>query len=162
MTQTQATGQQPLGPSRPWFPHAIKLTGPGAAVVLFATSFLGMLVAAWTGRNAFADAQFVTTCTVVTCYTRVSGLRGLAVCPPLAFFAGVVLVQMLTAPDTLSAAVGILVTLASSAPWLFTGTALTVAIALGRGWRAQRGVLSSLREALRDTRPRAGRWTTRR
>jgi hypothetical protein len=45
------------------------------------------------------------------------------------------LAQALTAPDTFSAALGILVTLANSASCLFTGTAVTVAIALGRGWR---------------------------
>jgi hypothetical protein len=30
---------------------------------------------------------------------------------------------------------GILVTLGTSAPWLFTGTGLTIAIALARGFR---------------------------
>ena len=82
--------------------------------------------------------MFVMTCGVVTCYTRVSGLRAVVVCPPLAFFAGTVLAQVLTAPDTFSAAEGILVTLGSSALWLFTGTALVVAIALGRGYRPER------------------------
>ena len=96
-------------------------------------------------------------CGLVACYTRASGLRGLVVCPPLAFFAGSVLAQMLTAPDAFSAATGILITLGLSAPWLFTGAGLTVVIALGRGWRPERhaiGVLGSLRETLRDLRPR--------
>ena len=47
------------------------------------------------------------------------------------------LAQLITAADAFSAATGILVTLGTSAPWLFTGTGLTVAIALGRGWRPQ-------------------------
>jgi len=45
---------------------------------------------------------------------------------------------------------------ASSALWLFTGTALVVAIALGRGYRPGRPAipqLSNLREALRDAWP---------
>ena len=42
---------------------------------------------------------------------------------------------MITAPDSFSAAEGILVTLGTATPWLFIGTALTVAIALGRGYR---------------------------
>ena len=43
--------------------------------------------------------------------------------------------QLLTAPGTFLAAEGILVTLGTSAPWLFTGTALTVVVAIGRGYR---------------------------
>ena len=101
--------------------------------------------------------MFVMACGLVACYTRASGLRGLVVCPPLAFLAGSVLAQLLTAPDAFSAATGILVTLALSAPWLFTGAGLTVVIALGRGWRPELpaiGVLGGLREALGDLRPR--------
>jgi len=160
MTQTQARPTT-RPPRRP-----ITLTGRGAVVALFASCFLGLLIAAWTGWTALADAMFVMTCGVVACYTRVSGLRGLVVCPPLAFFTGCVLTQVLTAPDSFSALEGMVITLGSSAPWLFTGTGLTVAIALGRGWRprgaAALGVLGSLRAALQDTRPRADRWTSRR
>jgi len=159
-TQTRAPGQRTgtQGPS----PHprsaSITLTGRGAAVALFAACFLSLLIAAWTGWGLLADAAFVMTCGLVTCYTRASGLRGLVVCPPLAFLAGSVLAQLLTAPDTFSAATGILITLGISAPWLFTGTGLTVLIALGRGWRPERvaaGVPGRLGEALRG---RAGRW----
>ena len=80
----------------------------------------------------------------------------LVVCPPLAFLAGSVLAQLLDRADAFSAATGILVTLGTSAPWLFTGTGLTVVIALGRGWRPElaMAMLGSLREALRDIRPR--------
>ncbi len=77
------------------------------------------------------------TCGVVACYTRVSGLRWVVISPPLAFLTGSVLAQVLTAPDSFLAAEGILVTLGRSAPWLFTGTVLTVAIALGRGYRPE-------------------------
>ncbi len=122
-------------------------------IALFAASFLSLLIAAWTGWSLFADVMFVTACGVVTCYTRFSGLRAVVVCPPLAFFAGSVLAQVLTAPDTFSAAAGMLVTLGTSVLWLFTGTALVVAIALGRGYRPEVPAtprLSRLREALRD------------
>jgi hypothetical protein len=160
MTQTQAPGQQ-AGTQRParLSPSgSVKLTGRGAVVVQFAASFLGLLLAAWTGWSTFADVLFVMTCVLVACYTRVSGLRWVVVCPPLAFCAGSVLAQALTAPDSFSATEGILVTLGSSAPWLFTGTALVVAIALGRGHRPEMPELGSLRKALRDIRPRDGRW----
>ena len=168
MTQTR-TAPQPTGSRRPPLLEpsgSIKLTARGAVVALFAACFLSLLIAAWTGWSAFADLVFVMTCGVVACYTRVSGLRAVVVCPPLAFFAGTVLAQVLTAPDTFSAAEGILVTLGSSALWLFTGTALVVAIALGRGYRPgvprfavpRPGVprLGRLRGALRDVWP--SRW----
>ncbi len=141
------------------------LTGRGAAVALFAACFCGLLIAAWTGWTLFADAIFVMTCGLVTCYTRVSGLRGVVVCPPLAFVAGSVLAQLITAADAFSAATGVLITLGTSAPWLFTGTGLTMAIAFGRGWRPEltaAGVLGNLREALRGIRPRSDRWVKRR
>jgi hypothetical protein len=104
------------------------------------------------------------TCGLVACYTRASGLRGLVVCPPLAFLAGSVLAQLITAADAFAAATGILVTLGTSAPWLFTGTGLTMAIALGRGWRPElaTSMLANLRAALRDIRPRGDRWVKRR
>ena len=159
MTQTRAPGRNAMtqGPSPRRCSGTITLTGRGAAVALFAACFLGLLIAAWTGWDLLADVIFVMACGLVACYTRPSGLRGLVVCPPLAFFAGSVLAQLLTAPDTFSAVTGILVTLALSAPWLFTGAGLTVVIALGRGWRPELpaiGVLGGLREALRDPRPR--------
>lgn len=137
MTQTRAPGRKTATqvPSPRPRSGSITLTGRGGAVALFAACFLGLLIAAWTGWGLFADVLFVMTCGLVACYTRASGLRGLVVCPPLAFFTGSVLAQVLTAPDAFSAATGILITLALAAPWLFTGTGLTVVIALGRGWR---------------------------
>ncbi len=161
MTQTRVAGRntRTQGPTRRTRSGSITLTGRGAAVALFAACFLSLLIAAWTGWDLLADALFVMTCGLVTCYTRASGLRGLVVCPPLAFLAGSVLAQAITAADTFSAAAGILVTLGTSAPWLFTGTGLTVVIALGRGWRPE---LADLRQAVRDIRPRGGQWVERR
>jgi hypothetical protein len=166
MTQTQAPGRKARvqGPPRRTRSGSITLTGRGAAVALFAACFLALLIAAWTGWDLLADAMFVMTCGLVACYTRASGLRGLVVCPPLAFLAGSVLAQLITAADAFAAATGILVTLGTAAPWLFTGTALTTAIALGRGWRPEfvTGKLANLRAALRDIRPRGDRWVERR
>ena len=174
MTQTRAPAQKtrtqgPLprtqGPPRQPRSGSITLTGRGAAVALFASCSLGLLIAAWTGWALLANAMFVMTCGLVACYTRVSGLRGLVVCPPLMFFAGSVLAQVLTAPDAFSVATGILITLGTSTPWLFTGTGLTVVIALGRGWRPERpafGALGDLHRALRDLRPRGGQRARRR
>src|SRR5690349_2546214 len=154
MTQTRAPGRKTgtqVPAARPRS-RSVTLTGRGAGVALFAVCFLGLLIAAWTGWELFADAVFVMTCGLVACYTRASGLRGVVVCPPLAFLAGSLLAQLLTAPDAFLAATGILVTLGLSAPWLFTGTGLTVVIALGRGWRPERPAFGGLRGALRDRR----------
>ena len=160
MTQTQAPRQKAAAqrPPSPQPSGSITLTGRGAVLALLAASFLALLIAAWTGWSLFADVMFVTACGVVTCYTRFSGLRAVVVCPPLAFLAGSVLAQVLTAADTFSAAAGILVTLGSSALWLFTGTALVVVIALGRGYRPEvpaipllsRLRLSRVHETLKD------------
>jgi hypothetical protein len=132
-------------------------------VALFAVCFLSLLFAAWTGWPVFADVVFVMTCGLVSCYTKPAGLRSLVVCPPLAFCAGSVLAQLITAADTFSALTGILVTLGGSALWLFTGTGLTMAIAFGRGWRPELPgrLLGNLRVALRDARPRGDRWIER-
>jgi len=138
-------------------------------VALCAACLFGLLFAAWTGWSAFADVIFMASCGVVAYYTKASGLRQVVVCPPLAFFAGCVGAQALTAPDAFSAMERILVTLGTSAPWLFTGTALTFAIAFGRGFRPQMPampVISDVLEALRDApRPRSARkkqWVRRR
>ena len=115
MTQTRVAGRNApaQGPPRRTRSGSITLTGRGAAAALFASCFLSLLIAAWTGWDLLADALFVMTCGLVTCYTRASGLRGVVVCPPLAFLAGSVLAQAITAADAFSAAVGVLVTLAT-------------------------------------------------
>jgi len=166
MTQTRAPGRKARvqGPPRRTRSGSITLTGRGAAAALFTACFLGLLIAAWTGWDLLADAIFVMACGLVACYTRASGLRGVVVCPPLAFLAGSVLAQLITAADAFAGATGILVTLGTSALWLFTGTGLTMAIALGRGWRPElvTGMVANLRQTLRDIRPRGDRWVERR
>ena len=146
MTQTRAPGQKTRtgGPTRLQLRGSITLTGRGAVVALFAACFLSLLIAAWTGWSVFADVMFVMTCGVVTCYTRASGLRAVVVCPPLAFFAGSVLAQLITASDTFSAAEGILVTLGNrrcgcspARPWSSRSRSAAVTGPGGPRYRAQ-------------------------
>jgi hypothetical protein len=163
MTQTR-TPARPTGTRRP--PRlepsgSVKLTGRGAVIGLFAASLLGLLLAAWTGWTAVADALFVMSCGVVAYYTRVPGLRAVMVSPPLTFFAGLVCAELITAPDTFSAAEGTLVTLATSAPWLFTGTALTIAIAFGRGYRSTIRVPARMRGLTGMDKLAGAAWTRR-
>ena len=125
----------PAGRAAPGAQASVRLTGRGAMALLFALCFVTQLIAAWTGWGTLAGAAFVCGCGAVTYYTRTSGLRAVVVAPPLLFFAGSACAELVTAPGTFLAAEGILVTLGTSAPWLFTGTALTVVVAIGRGYR---------------------------
>jgi hypothetical protein len=126
-------GRTPAGPpSRRLEPKGVfRLTGRGAIVALFLLCFLSLL----TGWSVLADAAFVCGCGVVTYYTKFAGLRNVVVCPPLVFLAGCVFAKAVTSSGKFAVAEGILVTLGTSAPWLFTGTGLTIVIALGRGFR---------------------------
>jgi hypothetical protein len=114
---------------------SFRFTGRGAIVALSGFCFGIMLLAAWTGWGAVAGAAFVCGCGVITYYTRTGGLRAVVVCPPLLFFAGTAGAELVIAPSTFLAAEQILVRLGTLAPWLFTGTALTIVIAVGRGYR---------------------------
>ena len=114
---------------------SVRLTGRGAVAALFTLCFVTQLIADWTGWGTLAGAAFVCGCGAVTYYTRTSGLRAVVVAPPLLFFVGSACAEVITAPGAFLAAEGIVVTLGTSAPWLFTATALTVVVAIGRGYR---------------------------
>ena len=146
MTQTRTPPRTAGTPKPPRLESraAIKLTGRGAVVALFAVCLLGLLIAGWTGWTAVGDALFLMSCGLVAYYTKASGLRHVVICPPLAFLLAAVCAQLIIAPDAFSAAEGILITLGTSAAWLFTGTGLTFVIALSRGWRPDLSVLSRL------------------
>ena len=134
-TPTRAPARTPKPPPRLEPAGSVRLTGRGAVIALFAFCFLSLLMAAWTGWGTIADAAFVCGCGVVTYYTRTSGLRAVVVCPPLAFLAGSIGAEAITSSGAFMAAEGTLVTLGTAAPWLFTGTALTFVVAIGRGYR---------------------------
>jgi hypothetical protein len=131
----------------------VRLTGRGAILGLFAVTFLGLLIADWLNWGAIADVFFVAGCGVAAWYTRPGGLLPLVTSPPLVFLGACLLVKLLTSAGGMSAIEGVLVTLANSAPWLFSGTALAVVIALPRGLlRDCRALLDGLRGS---PRPRA-------
>ena len=137
MTQIRARppSQAPGRPPRLEPRSSVRLTGRGALAALFVLVFFTQLIADWTGWGTLAGAAFVCACGAVTYYTKTSGLRSVVVAPPLMFLAGATCAELLTAPGTFFAAEGILVTLGTSAPWLFTATALTIVVAIGRGYR---------------------------
>jgi hypothetical protein len=130
---------QPAGPVRSGArlePRAsVRLTGRGALAAMFVLCFFTELIADWTGWGTLAGAAFVCGCGAIAYYTKTSGLRSVVVAPPLMFFAGSACAELITAPGTFLAAEGILVTLGTTAPWLYTATALTIVVAIGRGYR---------------------------
>jgi len=134
-TPPKATARAAPRPARLEPAGSFRFTALGAVVALFAFCFVILLLAAWAGWRTLAGAAFVCGCGAVTYYTRTSGLRALVVCPPLLFLAGSVCAELITAPSGFLAAERILVTLGTLAPWLFTGTALTIVVAIGRGYR---------------------------
>ena len=133
-----AAGPDPA-PGGPRAPHAggsppvVRLTGRGAILALLVLSFAGLLVSDWLGWGLLADVTFVAACVVIACYAKPSDLLAVSVCPPLAFFVACVLAKLVTSAGGTAAAEGTLITLATSAPWLFLGTAVTILIGLRRG-----------------------------
>ncbi|HEY2521039.1 MAG TPA: DUF6542 domain-containing protein [Streptosporangiaceae bacterium] len=118
----------------------LRLTGRGAILGLFLVSFLGILVSGWLGTGVLADLLFLGGCGAMARYTKPRDLLSVSVSPPLAFFFACLLAKLVSSSGGTSAAEGTLVTLATSAPWLFAGTALTIVIAL------RRGLLDNIRE----------------
>lgn len=118
----------------------IRLTGRGAILGLFVLCFFSILISGWLGTGILADLLFLLGCGAMAWYTKPSDLLSVSVSPPLAFFFACVLAKLASSSGGTSAAEGTLVTLATSAPWLFAGTALTIVIAL------RRGLLGNIRE----------------
>ena len=119
------------GPAKP--AAVLRLTGRGAILGLFLLLFVGILISGWLNSGIPADLLFLLGCGAMASYTKPRDLLSVSISPPLAFFCACVLAKLITSSGGTSAAEGILVTLATSAPWLFAGTALTIVIALRRG-----------------------------
>ncbi|HLI36196.1 MAG TPA: DUF6542 domain-containing protein [Streptosporangiaceae bacterium] len=124
----------------------MRLTGRGAILCLFAACFLSIVAAGWLSAGVLAGVTFAVGCAAIARYVKPRDLLPVSVCPPLVFFVACVCAKALTSAGTGSAVEGTLITLASSAPWLFGGTALTVLIALRRGLA---GNVRELRAGLR-------------
>ena len=117
----------------------ITLTGRGGIVVMFGTGVVCGLLSHWLGVPLLAGAGFAAGCALAAFATRPADLLTLLVSPPLVFFGATVTVVLATTVGDGSlpraVAVGVLTALASTAPWLFLGTVLVVAICLARGVR---------------------------
>lgn len=115
----------------------IALTGRGGAVVIFGAGVVCGLLSRWLGVPLLAGAGFAIGCALAAFATRPADLLTLVVSPPLVFFAATFAVEFATTLGNGSlvrgVTVGVLTTLAATAPWLFFGTVLTVVICLSRG-----------------------------
>ncbi|MFG2085584.1 MULTISPECIES: DUF6542 domain-containing protein [unclassified Spirillospora] len=125
----------------------ITLTGRGGIVVMFGTGVVCGLLSRWFGVPLLAGAGFAIGCALAAFATRPADLLTLVVSPPLVFFAAAFAVEFATTLGNGSLVrgitVGLLTTLASTAPWLFFGTLLVAGICLARG------LMTNVRE-LRD------------
>jgi hypothetical protein len=129
----------------------IRLTGRGAILGMLAVFALGLLGASWLGWGVLAGASFVAGSAAAVLYVRPRDLLMVTIAPPLLFCIALVVVKAGTATGNVALATveGVAVALAGVAPWLFAGTALSLAIAWARGLRE---CVSELREGLRPGR----------
>jgi hypothetical protein len=111
----------------------VRLTARGAVLGLFALCFLSLLLAELTGWSAVGDLGFVGGCAAAGWYTKRGSLLAITISPPVIYFAACLITEWLTSSGTFILLEGMFVTLGTSAPWLFTGTVVTVVIGLWRG-----------------------------
>ncbi|MBX6385149.1 MAG: hypothetical protein IRZ07_19630 [Microbispora sp.] len=107
----------------------LRLTARGAIVMLFVITLVGM--------PFLPGPAFVAGCIAAVLLVAPRDLLSLVVTPPLVFFVVALLVQLVRALGAESMlqtfGLGMFTTLSSGAPWLFLGSALTLAIAWVRG-----------------------------
>jgi hypothetical protein len=127
---------------------SITLTGRGGIVLMLGAGLLSAFLGSLLDMAVLPGLGFVAGCVLAAVTTRKSDLLTLVVSPPLVFLVISVITEFAAStgePSVLrSVLVGVVTTFASSAPWLFAGTALVVLIALPRGLPA---ALRNLRAA---------------
>lgn len=114
-----------------------RLTGRGGVLLIMLLSFVGILIAHFTGAPTVLGVAFTTGCLLTAALVRPSDLLSLAVSPPIAFFAAVLAAEGLLALGSDGFVrvllLGLASRLADVAPWLFLGTALLLVIGVFRG-----------------------------
>jgi hypothetical protein len=127
-----AAGSQPA-------PFRLQLTTRGALLGLFALNLLTFLVAAWLHANVLAGIGYCAGAVLAPFYLRRDAQLQVAVSVPAVALIAVVLSQAVTAQGSsshgtvMSVLEGTLLTLTGLAPWLFAGTAASIAVACFRG-----------------------------
>ena len=100
---------------------------------LLVMCFVVMVLAEWTGWTALTGLAFVAGGGAAARCTKRGALLPLAVSSPVIFLTACAGAELLTARSTFATLTGILITLATASPWLFTGTALILGVAVCRG-----------------------------
>ncbi|HEU5026737.1 MAG TPA: DUF6542 domain-containing protein [Spirillospora sp.] len=145
---------------------AVTLTGRGGVVLMFGAALVCALLSRWLGVGLLAGAGFAIACALAAFATRPADLLTIAVSPPLVFFFATVLAEIADAlghGSLLRAlTVGLLTSLASTAPWLFFGTLLVLVITMVRGLPANvrelRGKLVGVRLFEKEDNENPVRW----
>jgi len=122
---------QPSASERP----GLRLTARGAIAGMLVLFFLGLLLSTWLHWGVLAGGSFLVGSVAAARYTKRRDLLAIAVSPPLLFFCDLVCVKALTATGNalLSTVEGTALTLASAAPWLFAGVAISLIVTWFRG-----------------------------
>ncbi len=122
------------GPRDGW--GGARMTARGAVLAMFSLFFFGMLTGGWLHLGSLTGLSFVAGCVLTARCTKRDGLLTALVASPLIFMIALVCTEiMVSRGDTLrhtltSVVEGTFLTLASNAPWLFSGVILGVIIAL--------------------------------
>ncbi|HTU75454.1 MAG TPA: DUF6542 domain-containing protein [Trebonia sp.] len=113
----------------------VRLSGRDGVLAVFGACLTGLLVADLAHWGELADAVFFQASTLTAYYVRPGSLLPVVVSPPVLFLAACAAASAVTSPGMADGSVA--GTLARAAWWLLAGMALTVAIGLLRGLRAE-------------------------
>jgi Domain of unknown function (DUF6542) len=118
------------GRSRPF-----QLSGRDGVMAVFCACLAGLLVADLTHWGELADAVFFQATTLTAYYVRPGSLLPVVVSPPLLFVVACAAASVVASPGVADGSLE--GALARAAWWMLAGMALTVAIGLLRGLRAE-------------------------
>jgi hypothetical protein len=133
---------------------------------MFGAGLVCALLSRWLGVPLLAGAGFAIGCALAAFATRPADLLTIAVSPPLVFFFATVIAEIATTLGHGSLlrglTVGLLTSLAATAPWLFFGTVLVLVITMVRGLPANvrelRGKLVGVRLFEKEDNENPVRW----
>lgn len=134
------------------------VTKRGALLGMFALCLVACLLAAWLHTDVVAGAAFILAGILAPVYARRDAQLHIVISAPFVFLLAEIATQALTAQGSssrgsaMSVVEGTFLTLADVAPWLFTGTAICVGVAITRGLpQCVRDLRAGLRGEVRAT-----------